>query len=455
MHRALRPDAGSSRAMKTLLTGAVILTGDESETIHAPGDFVIDGDRIAYVGPRYDGEAHTRVDAGGHLLLPGFINAHTHSGMSIFRSLADDADLMAFLTDRVWPREIRLTPEDVYAGSVLSAIEMLKSGVTTYVDMYFFEDALAQAALDTGLRALITPTVLAVPEWEGRLGTWEQQLARGIAWARQWEGRDGRIHAGLGPHAPYTVPLDALAEIAIEAVRHDLPVNIHLVETTLERDNFNRRGRGSTARVLGELGFFDARVIAAHSIWVDPGDLDIYHRHRVGVAHCPQSNMKLGAGIAPVVAMLNHRVAVGLGTDGAATNNNLDLWEEMRLAPLLAKVNALDPTVLPAHDAFALATRLGAEAIHLPDIGVLAPGRKADVVMLDLAQTTAVPIFEPGTYLDHVVYSMGRESVDSVWVNGRRVVQEGEVLHVDEAAVREAAQRAALAVSERAAATAS
>lgn len=436
--------------MRTLLSGAVVVTCDEDHTVYDAGDVVIEDDRLTYVGPRYEGEYEVRRPANGKLVMPGLINAHTHSGMSIFRSLADDDDLMVFLEARVWPREVKLTAEDVYAGSALSAIEMLKGGITSDVDMYFYEEELVRAALDTGIRALITPTILAIPIWEPILGSWETQLERGIAFCRAHEGEAGRIHTGLGPHAPYTVPLHALATIAEEARRIDRPVNIHLVETAQERELFNAQGLGSTANALHDIGFFEAKVTAAHSIWVDPGDAEIYHDHGVGVAHCPQSNAKLGAGIAPVAALLAHAVNVGLGTDGPATNNNLDLWEEIRTAPLLAKVSALDPKPLPAREALWMATRLGALAIHQPDLGVLRAGYRADLLMLNVEDTTMVPVFGPETYLSHLAYSAGRGQVESVWVNGKEVVKGGEIITVDEATARHAAQRAAISLSERA-----
>lgn len=432
-----------------MLHGAVVITCDEEHSIYDPGDVVFDDDRILYVGQGYSGEVERRYSAAGRLLMPGLINAHTHTPMSIFRGLADDVDLQVFLLERVWPREIRLTPEDVYAGSVLSAVEMLKSGVTTYVDMYFWEEALLQAALDVGMRAVITPGILDVPAWQPILGHWEQRTQDVIDFCRRWRGHEGRIETGLGPHAPYTLPLPALVEIAQEARRADLRVHIHLVETKQERDAFNARGDGSTARVLEGVGFFDAPTLAAHSVWLDEGDSEIYARHAVGVGHCPQSNAKLGAGIAPVAAMLGAGVQVGLGTDGAATNNNLDVWEELRLAPLLAKTIALDPKAVPARKALWMATRMGGKAIHQPNIGVLAEGYKADIIMLDARESTFVPVFELSTYVDHLVYAAGREAVRSAWINGRQVLRDREVLTVDEEEVRAAAQRAAIRVSER------
>ncbi len=437
--------------MRTLLlSGGVVVTCDAGHTVHAPGDVVLEDDRIAYVGPRYDGEYDQRFSAGGKLIMPGLINAHTHSPMSIFRGVADDVDLQVFLEERVWPREICLTPKDVYAGAVLSYIEMLQCGVTTCVDMYLYEEELVRAALDTGIRAVVTPGILDVPVWEPLLGNWERRTADVLEFCRRWDGREGRIHTGLGPHAPYTLSHQALGEIASEARRAHLPVHTHVVETRAERDAFNAAGKGSTVAVLEGLGFFEGEVIAAHSVWLDSGDIDTYVRHGVGVAHCPQSNAKLGTGIAPIAAMLDAGVHVSLGTDGAASNNNLDLWEELRLAPLLAKAVALDPRPVSAGEALWMATRMGAQAIHRPDLGVLAEGFKADVLMLNIEHTEFLPVFGTKSYIDHLVYSAGRQLVESVWVNGVRVVKDGEVLTVDEAGARRAAQAAAIAVSQRA-----
>lgn len=438
--------------MKTLLSGGVVVTCDGNHAVYPTGDVVLEEDLISFVGPGYSGDYDRRVDAAGFLIMPGLVNAHTHSPMTLFRGLADDVDLQVFLQERVWPREVMLTPEDVYAGSVLAGIEMLKSGVTSYVDMYFWENDLARAAIDVGIRAMITPAIIESPAWEPVLGTWEKRTEDVLAFCRQWDGRDGRIHTGFGPHAPYTLTLEALAEISALARNAGFPVHIHLVESELERDQFNRRGLGSTAEALESVGFFDSPVLAAHSIWIDDGDLDIYQRKGVAVAHCPVSNAKLGAGIAPAAAMLFHGLRVGLGTDGAATNNNMDLWEEMRFAPLLAKAVARDPTVLTSREVLSMATRMGAQAARLQRVGELTPGYKADVVMASLADTRTVPLFDPQTYVDLLVYSMNSSLVHNVWVNGRQVVEAGSVTTVDEAAARAAAQVSAEAVSGRIAA---
>lgn len=431
--------------MRTLLAGGTVIPCDAQGTVWASGDLLIDGDRIGYVGPQYQGEYDIRLPMTNRLVLPGLINAHTHSPMTLFRGLSDDVDLQTFLTERVWPREVRLTGEDAYAGSVLSAIEMLRSGVTTYVDMYFFEEDLARAALDTGIRAIITPGILQVPQWERLLGDWEHRTADAVRFSSSWEGREGHIHTGLGPHAPYTLPLQAMCEIAEAARAAGILTHTHLLEAEWERSTYGGRVIGA----LEDGGFFDGAVLAAHSVWADDNDIHVYRRHNVGVAHCPQSNCKLGAGMAPLSSMLAADLNVGLGTDGAATNNNLDLWEEIRLAPLLAKARALDAGVVTARQALDMATRMAARAVCRDDIGQLRAQNKADVLTVRLDDTTMVPILTPHTYVGHLVYASSRDLVDSVWVNGRCVVKDGEVLTVDmERALRDA-QMAADAVSRR------
>jgi 5-methylthioadenosine/S-adenosylhomocysteine deaminase len=395
----------------TLISGGTVLTCDEQHTIYTPGDIVLADDRIAFVGPAFGGQADSTVDARGRIVLPGLINAHTHAAMTIFRSVADDVDLMVFLQQCVWPREVKLTGDDVYAGAMLAGVEMLKSGITTFVDMYFYQEYVTRAVLDLGMRAMITAPLLESPAWVPLIGHWDDQLKRAVDFCRRWEGHAGRIHTGLGPHAPYTLPLEALREIGIAAREIGRPINIHLLETKQERDSFDAQGMGTEIEALRDIGFFEGPVIGAHSVWLREPDIDIYAAHGVSAVHCPQSNCKLGSGIAPIESMLRKGVRVALGTDGAATNDNLDLWEEMRLAPLLAKVHALDPKPVTARQALAMATRAGAEAIFMPELGVLATGRRADVLMIDAEDTTAVPVFAPETYVSNVVNAMGRESV--------------------------------------------
>lgn len=436
--------------MRTLIRGAVVVTCDADHTVLPQGDVLIEDDHLAYVGAGYEGEYDQLVPAQGKLLMPGLINAHTHTPMSLLRGLADDVDLRTFLQERAWPREARLTSEHVYAGSSLSLLEMLKAGVTTYVDMYFYEEDLVRAALDSGLRAIITPGILEAPGLTSVLGNWERRTSQVLDFQRRWEGREGRISTGLGPHAPYTLPLEALAEIATEARRVQVPTHIHLCETRQEIEDFSARGLSTPVAALASRGFFEGEVLAAHSVWLEDEDIRTYAAAGVGVAHCPLSNAKLGAGVAPVPSLLASNVPVGLGTDGAATNNSLDLWEEMRFAPLLARAVGLDSTLLPAPEVLWMATRKGALAVHRPDLGALVPGYKADLLLLRLDDTTATPILDEQSYVGHLVNAITSRLVDSVWVHGQLLVSGGKVLRMDEEKVRAEAQQAADKLSGRA-----
>ncbi len=436
--------------MRTLIRGAVVVTCDADHTVLSQGDVVIEDAHLVYVGSAYEGEYDHLVPAQGKLLMPGLINAHTHTPMSLFRGVADDVDLRTFLEERAWPREARLTSEHVYAGSSLSLLEMLKAGVTTYVDMYFYEEDLTRAALDSGLRAIITPGILEAPGLTSVLGSWEQRTRQVLDFRERWEGREGRITTGLGPHALYTLPLEALAAIATEARQAQALTHVHLCETRQEVAEFSARGLGTPVAALASVGFFEGKVLAAHSVWLDDQDIQTYAAQGVGVAHCPLSNAKLGAGVAPVPRFVASNINVGLGTDGAATNNSLDLWEEMRFAPLLAKAVGLDPTLLPAREMLWMATRRGALAINRPDLGALVPGYKADLLLLRLDDTTTTPILDEQSYVGHLVNSMTSRLVDSVWVNGQLLLSGGEVLRTDEEKVRARAQRAGEELSGRA-----
>ncbi|MEJ7653439.1 MAG: purine-nucleoside phosphorylase [Chloroflexia bacterium] len=426
--------------MRTLLSGAIVLTCDEQHTVHSPGDVATDDGVISYVGPKYAGEYDERVDLSGRLLMPGLVNAHTHTPMSLFRGLADDVDLHVFLNERVWPREAKLSGDEAYAGALLSHVEMLTSGVTTCVDMYFHEDELARAALDSGIRTLITPGILEAPALAAMLGSWERRMAQVLDWCVRWKGVAGRIHTGLGPHSPYTLSLDALSDIAFEARNAELPMHIHLVETRQEREAFNARGFGSTVVALRNVRFFDSPVLVAHSVWIEDRDIEIYAAHGVGVAHCPRSNAKLGAGVAPAAAMIAAGVPVGLGTDGPATNNSLNLWNELALAPLQQRRSGSTRRCSPPR------TPLGRHPARSgpPACRVWECWPRDTQPTLWRSRSITPRRRRPSTggrgYIPMLVYAGGRELVGR-WVHGKQVVRDGEVLTVDEAQVRRGTAR--------------
>jgi 5-methylthioadenosine/S-adenosylhomocysteine deaminase len=380
---------------------------------------------ITWVGP---------VDEapGDHgLLLPGLVNCHCHSPMTLFRGAAEDVPLDRFLRDVVWPREAQLTDDDVYWGMTLACAELLRAGVTTSCEMYVHEEPLFRAVVDAGSRCVLTPGVMDVPGWL----SWRKRLGEVLAFV-DGAGHE-RVTLGIAAHSAYTLPVEALDAIATAALERNVLVHIHVAET---RDEWS--GEESVPQLLASRGFLDVRVLAAHSVWLSDGDLDLYAAHDVAVAHCPQSNAKLAAGMARLTEMLRRGLRVGLGTDGPATNNDLDLWDEVRLAPLIAKLQSGDAEAVPAPRALSLATAGGAAALGLRS-GVLEAGRVADVVRLRTDDPAFVPTLDDGDLTSHLVWSSSSRLVTDVWVAGRRVVERGACVSVDvERASREVQARA-------------
>jgi len=414
---------------------AAAVLGDRAGTVVEDAVLDVEDGMIAWIGsstdaPPYDGEL-TRL-AG--LVAPGLVNAHCHSPMTLFRGLGEGLPLDRWLQEVMWPREARLRPADVTAAMRLASAEMLRCGVTTSVEMYVYADAVAAAVHETGARAIVMAPLLAAPGWE-HLGTLEEQLERAARQAAE-AGADPMIEVGIGPHAAYTVPLDILGRAGELARAHDMMLHIHVAETEDEAAELEAEHGLSVPRLLAEHGVLGGRVLAAHCVWLDDADLDVWAAHDVAVAHCPQSNAKLAAGIAPLRAMLDRGIRVGLGTDGPASNNNLDLWEEIRLAAQLARLRALDAQALSAAEAFWLATGGSAAAVDRTDLGQLEPGRAADFCHVDIDDVAFIPVESPSDLLTHLVWSAGSQHVRDTWVAGRQVVADGVCLTVDEAAAR-------------------
>ena len=367
----------------------------------------------------------------GHVLLPGLVNAHTHAAMSLFRGIADDVPLQVWLEQHIWPREARFaSPDFVYDGARLAAAEMLRGGVTCCNDMYFFPDASARAFLELGMRAMLGLPVLDFPtpyasDADGYLQT-------GLAIRDALKHEPG-LAFSLSPHAPYTVGDATWEKIVVFARQLDLPIQTHLAETADEvAQSRERHGRTPLGR-LHDLGATGPGFIAIHGVHLADADLPLLAAQGCHVVHCPVSNMKLGSGIAPVSALLAAGVNVALGTDGAASNNRLDLFGEMRVATLLAKVATGDPSTLPAQQALHAATLAGARALGLDGrIGSLVAGKDADVVAVDLSALDAVPCYDP---VSHLVNAVGRDAVTDVWVAGRRIVAGRVLATADEGAI--------------------
>jgi 5-methylthioadenosine/S-adenosylhomocysteine deaminase len=396
---------------------------------------VVDADRIVDVLPAFAADARyaprDRVSIPRHALMPGLVNAHVHAAMTLFRGIADDIPLERWLNDRIWPLEGRfVSPEFVYDGARLAAAEMLRGGVTCCNDMYFFPEATARAMVDTGMRAMIGLAVLDFPT--AYAADPDGYLQQGLA-ARDALKHEPLLAFSLAPHAPYTVSDATFDRIVMYARQLDLPIQTHLAETVDEVSQSRaQHGRGPLAR-LHALGATGPSFIAIHGVHLDAPDIEMLALHGGHVVHCPVSNLKLASGLAPVSALLARGVNVALGTDGAASNNRLDIFAEMRFAALLAKATAGDPSTVPAAQAVAMATIFGARALGLDAaIGSLAAGKQADMIAVDLGSIGATPCYDP---VSHLVHAIGREAVTDVWVAGRRVVESRVLTSADEASI--------------------
>ncbi len=396
---------------------------------------IVDGGRIVAIPPQADAALafapRTHVALPGHVLLPGLVNAHTHAAMSLFRGIADDVPLAIWLEHHIWPREAQfVAPDFVYDGARLAAAEMLRGGVTCCNDMYFYAETSARAFVETGIRAMLGIPILDFPT--PYAADPDGYLQRGLA-MRDALKHEPRLAFALAPHAPYTVGDSTWEKIVVYARQLDLPIQTHLAETALEvAQSRDRHGATPLAR-LHSLGATGPGFIAIHGVHLTPEDIDLMATHGGHVVHCPASNMKLGSGIAPVCTLLARGINVALGTDGAASNNRLDMFGEMRLATLLAKVTTGDASALPAAQALYAATLGGARALGLErEIGSLAAGKAADIVAVDLTGIDAVPCYDP---VSHLVHAVGRDAVTDVWIGGERVVADRFLTTADEAAI--------------------
>ena len=429
--------------MTVRLQADAVFTVDADDTVWQPGAVELDGGRITWVGdptatPAAPGTAVR--DVGG-LLMPGLVNCHGHSPMTLLLSAGDGLPLERWLNEAVWPREARLTDDDVYWGMMLGADELLGNGVTTTCEQYRHPGIVAEAAVDSGIRCLLTPGIFDVPG-HGPEGEWQFQLAEACRLFDEMDGRAGRLRLGFGPHAAYSLPPEGLRAVARAAQQRDALIQIHLAETEAEgRVVEERHGVGAPAH-LARLGVFDGRVLAAHCVWLDEAEMAVLADSDVAVAHCPGSNGKLGAGMAKLTRMRAHGLRVGLGTDGPASNDDLHLWDEMRLAAILARASATDPGALGSAEALRLATRGGAEALGLP-VGSLEVGRAADIIRLNTEDARFTPAVNQAELLGHLVWAGAGHLVTDVWVGGLPVVTEGASTQIDRQQARfEVGQRA-------------
>jgi 5-methylthioadenosine/S-adenosylhomocysteine deaminase len=413
-----------------LLTGAWVLTQNRRRDTFNPGAVALKGDAIVAVGPpaelkaRYAAAASLDYPQG--LILPGLINAHTHAAMALFRGLADDLPLEEWLNSYIFPAESRLNREFVYWGTRLAVAEMLLSGTTTFCDMYLFADAVAQAAAESGIRAVVGEVLYDFPSPNYGPPTAGLQFSEALC--RGWRGHP-LVRVAIQPHAVYTCSPELLQQCGELADKYDTRLIIHLAETHREVEDCRAQYGATPVGHLKRLGLLSPRLLADHGVVLSEADLDLMAAGGAGVAHCPESNMKLASGMAPVADLLRRGVPVGLGTDGCASNNNLDLIQEMDSAAKLQKVRYLDPTVLPATAALDLATTGGARVLGLQGVvGALAPGLKADLVVLNLDQPHLTPLYDP---YSHLVYAATGADVATVLVGGRVLVQDRRLLAFD------------------------
>ncbi|HET7436463.1 MAG TPA: amidohydrolase [Thermoanaerobaculia bacterium] len=425
--------AAQARTVDILITGGTVLTMAGPNLENA--SVAIDKGVIVAVGPSAEIDAkfsgRTTVRARGMAVLPGFVNAHTHVPMTLFRGIADDRDLMDWLQNFIFPAEAKNVDRDfVKWGTRLAALEMIRSGTTTFADMYYFESDIARETKAAGLRGVLGETLIDFPAPDNK--TWDSALQYMREYAAKWRG-DSLITAAAAPHAPYTVSEGHLRQVRALANELKIPILIHVSETKNEQETIAKAHDNlSPAAYLDRIGFLGDDVVAAHGVWLNDADIETFRTRKVGVAHCPESNMMLASGVAPVVSMLRANLELGLGTDGpAGSNNNLDMVEEMASAARLQKVFRNDPKAISARDVLSMATIGGARVLGLADkIGTLETGKRADVIVVDLQQPRVQPVYSVESA---IVYAASGSAVVTTIVDGKILMRRGEVLTVNEA----------------------
>jgi 5-methylthioadenosine/S-adenosylhomocysteine deaminase len=419
---------------QTILIKNTTIIGNEIKK----GSILLEDDKIASIEENIiSKDADTVIDGEGKVLIPGLVNTHTHLSMSLMRGLADDLLLETWLNDHIWPTEANLDGELCYVGAKLACAEMIKSGTTTFNDMYFYMDNVAQAVDESGIRGNICHGMLDQGDEEKRKAEYKESL-RIID--KCHNTADGRIQVSFGPHAPYTCSTELLNWVRKKASQLGVRIHIHVSETEFEVKNIIDTYQARPFEYLDKIGFLDDDVLAAHAVWPSDNEMDIINERGVNISHNPVSNMKLASGVSPVAKMLDKGINVSLGTDGAASNNNLDMLEEMKIAAIQQKVNTFDPTVLKAEDLFKMATIGGATALGIAEeVGTIEVGKKADLVLVDMKAPHLTPYRHP---ISHLVYAANGGDVDTVICNGQILMQEREIVTMNENALLEEAEEA-------------
>lgn len=433
--------AGARERVDLIVSGGTVVAMDEQRRVIENGAVAIRGERIVAVGSAAEIErayrGGKRIGAAGTIVMPGLVNAHNHAPMSLLRGIADDLALMEWLQKYIFPAEARnVSREFVEAGTALACLEMIRSGTTTYCDMYYFEDQVAEVTARAGMRGVLGETIIQFPVADNR--TPEEAIVYTEKFIRRWRGH-ALITPAVAPHAPYTNSAATIKSAKELADRYGVPFIVHVAETRDEVAEM-RQKYGTTATAwMEQLGVLGPGVLFNHGVWLTEEDLALVRRRGVAVSHNPESNMKLASGTAPVVRMLALGIPVGLGTDGPASNNNLDMFEAMDFAAKLQKLATSDPTALPAKTVVEMATRIGARAVGLEkEIGSLEAGRRADIILVAARTARGLPMYD---VYSHLVYVLKGPDVRTSIINGRVVMQDGKVLTLDEAQVlRKAAE---------------
>ena len=420
-----------------LIKNAFILNPNNFE--EKKQSLLIKNDLIAEISDEIDeSNVDKIIDGEGKILLPGFVNTHTHLSMTLFRGLADDLSLDSWLNDHIWPMEAKLNGEYCYIGALLGAVELIKSGTTTFSDMYFYMEDVARAVDDAGIRAVLSYGMIDFGDAEKR----EAEIKENLTLFENCNGMaDGRIKVFFGPHSPYTASEELLIKVRQLADEYNMGIHIHVSETEKEINDISAEKGLRPFEYLDKIGFLGPDVIAAHSVWLSDNEIEIIKRNGVKVSHNPCSNMKLASGIAPVSKLIENDICVSIGTDGASSNNNLDLIEELKTASLLQKVSTLDPNVLNSHEAIAMGTIKGAEALGMDsEIGSIEVGKKADIILIDTNSASMVP--DSSTLTSNIIYSANGSNVDTTICDGKILMENKKLTVLDEQEIYNKAREA-------------
>jgi 5-methylthioadenosine/S-adenosylhomocysteine deaminase len=439
--------AAPSGQIDLIILGDTIVTMDAMGTILENGAVAVSDGVILAVGPAAqitaEYSAMETLDGENRIVMPGLINGHSHAAMTLFRGVADDLALMDWLNNYIFPSEVQFVDSElVRIGTELACWEMIRGGTTTFVDMYYYPETVAEVVDSCGMRALVSATVIdqRSPDAESAADS----IQKGIEFIGRWKNKNSRITPIFGPHSNYTLNAEQLQAVRAAATKYGVGISIHMSESPFElqysKDTFGK----TSVEFYESIGFLDGPTIAAHMIWPTAVEIPILVERKIGVIHNPTSNMKIASGISPIVEMLQAGVRIGLGTDGAASNNDLDMWEEMRLAALLQKVDRMNPTVMPASTVLGMATSGGAIAIGLGDaVGSIEVGKRADIIQVAFDDVHHVPTYD---VISHLVYVTDEQDVASVVVDGKVLMRNGEILTIDTERVTAEAKALALKI---------